>query len=164
MVCPGIKWLGREADHSPPFNAVCKKQWSYTSASSVPSWLTLGQIYFVFTSCYLLSNDYLGKRLSGSKSVVSIDQAQRAEGRLLQKHLTAFRSVLAVENRIIPCALLIRPQSVYLRSAVPEQSDFKTVGQCTVCATETCIIKCVRLYERGSLVQKLVVNYPSCTL
>jgi len=133
----------------------------------MPSWLTLGEFYFVFTSCYLLSNDYLGKRLSGSKSAVSIDQAQRAEGRLLWKHLTAFRSVLTVENRIIPCALLIHPQSVLLRSAVPEQSDyvtFKAVGRCTVCATETCIIKCVRQYLRGSLVQKLVLNCPSCTL
>jgi hypothetical protein len=89
----------------------------------MPSWLTLGQLYFVFTSCYLLSNDYLGKRLSGSKSVVSIDRTQRTEGRLLRKHLTAFRSVLAVENRIIPCAPLIRPHSILLRSAVPEQSD-----------------------------------------
>jgi len=92
----------------------------------MPSWLTLGQFYFVFTSCYLLSNDYLGKRLSGSKSVVNIDQAQKAEGRLLRKHLTAFRSVPAVENRIIPCPLLIRPQSVLLRSAVPEQNDYVT--------------------------------------
>jgi hypothetical protein len=107
----------------------------------MPSWLTLGEFYFVLTSCYLLSNDYLGKRLSGSKSVVNIDQAQRAEGRLLWKHLTAFRSVLTVGNRIIPCALLIRPQNVLLRYAVPEQSDyvtFKTVGLCTLCATETC--------------------------
>ena len=111
-------------------------------------WLTLGELYFVLTSCYLLSNDYLGKRLSGSKSVVSLDQAQRAESSLLRKHLTAFRSVLAVENRIIPCVLLIRPQSVLVRSAVPEQSDyvtFKTVGLCTstACETKTCIIKCV---------------------
>jgi hypothetical protein len=106
----------------------------------MPLWLTLGQLLFVFTSCYQLSNDSLGKRLSESKSVVGIDQAQKAERRVLRKHLTAFRPLLVVENRIIPCALLIRPQSVLLRSAVPEQSDyvtFKTVGLGTVCATET---------------------------
>lgn len=99
--------------------------------------------------------------------MVSIDQTQRAEGRLLRKHLTAFRSVLAVEYRIIPCAPLIRPHSVLLRSTVPEQSDyvtFKTVEQCAVCAMKTCIIKRVRLYERESLLQKLVTNYPLCKL
>ena len=59
--------------------------------------------------------------------MMSIDQAQRAEGRLLRKHLTAFRSVLAVENRIIRCALLVCPQNVLLRFAVPEQSDYVTI-------------------------------------
>jgi hypothetical protein len=28
---PGIKWLEREADHSPPSNAEVKNAWSYTS-------------------------------------------------------------------------------------------------------------------------------------
>ena len=88
---------------------------------------------------------------------------RRTEGKVLRKHLPAFRSVLAVENRIILCALLIHPQSVFLRSAVPERSEyvtFKTVGRATVCATETSIIKYVRLHARGSLVQKLVINCP----
>jgi hypothetical protein len=71
----------------------------------MPLWLTLGRLLFFFTSCYLLSNDSLGKRLSGSKSVVGIDQAQKAEGMmLLLKHLTAFRSLLVVEKRIISCS------------------------------------------------------------
>jgi hypothetical protein len=29
---PGVKWLGREADHSPPFRAQVKNAWRYTSA------------------------------------------------------------------------------------------------------------------------------------
>jgi hypothetical protein len=28
---PGIKWQGREADHSPPASAKVKKMWIYTS-------------------------------------------------------------------------------------------------------------------------------------
>jgi hypothetical protein len=28
-----IKWLGREAAHSPPFSAGVKKSWSYTSTA-----------------------------------------------------------------------------------------------------------------------------------
>jgi hypothetical protein len=70
----------------------------------MPLWLTLGRLLFFLTSCYLLSNDSLGKRLSGSKSVVGIDQAQKAEGLVLLKHLTAFRSLLLVEKRLIPCS------------------------------------------------------------
>jgi len=31
----GVKWLGCEADHSPPSSAVVKNTWSYTSTSSV---------------------------------------------------------------------------------------------------------------------------------
>jgi hypothetical protein len=67
---------------------------------------------------------------------------------MLPKRLTAFSSVLAIENRIISFALLTRPQSVLLRSAVPEQIDyvtFKTVGCGTVYAAETCDIKYVQL-------------------
>jgi hypothetical protein len=30
---PGVKRPGREADHSPPYNAEVKKMWSYTSTS-----------------------------------------------------------------------------------------------------------------------------------
>jgi hypothetical protein len=30
---PGIKWQGREADHSPPTNVEVKKMWIYTSTS-----------------------------------------------------------------------------------------------------------------------------------
>jgi hypothetical protein len=29
---PGVKWQGREADHSPPTSAKVKKTWIYTSA------------------------------------------------------------------------------------------------------------------------------------
>jgi hypothetical protein len=28
---PGVKWLGREDDHSPPTSAEVKKMWIYTS-------------------------------------------------------------------------------------------------------------------------------------
>jgi hypothetical protein len=28
---PGVKWQGREADHSPPTSAEVKKMWIYTS-------------------------------------------------------------------------------------------------------------------------------------
>jgi hypothetical protein len=28
---PGVKWPGREADHSPPTSAEVKKMWIYTS-------------------------------------------------------------------------------------------------------------------------------------
>jgi hypothetical protein len=33
---PGVKWPGREADHSPPSSAEIMNAWSYISTSSVP--------------------------------------------------------------------------------------------------------------------------------
>jgi hypothetical protein len=35
---PGVKWPGREADHSPPTSAEVKKMWVYTSTPPTPSW------------------------------------------------------------------------------------------------------------------------------
>ena len=32
---PGVKWPGREADHSPPSSAMVKNEWSYTPAPPV---------------------------------------------------------------------------------------------------------------------------------
>jgi hypothetical protein len=35
----GVKWLGREADYSPPPSAEVNNAWSYTyNSSSTPSW------------------------------------------------------------------------------------------------------------------------------
>jgi hypothetical protein len=34
----GVKWPGREADHSPPTIAEIKKMWIYTSTPHTPSW------------------------------------------------------------------------------------------------------------------------------
>jgi hypothetical protein len=35
---PGVKWPGREVDHSPPTSAEVKKLWIYTSTPHTPSW------------------------------------------------------------------------------------------------------------------------------
>jgi hypothetical protein len=34
----GVKWPGREADHSPPASAEVKKMWIYISTLYTPSW------------------------------------------------------------------------------------------------------------------------------
>jgi hypothetical protein len=31
VLSPGVKWMGSEADHSPPTGAEVKKTWIYTS-------------------------------------------------------------------------------------------------------------------------------------
>jgi len=36
---PGVKWPGREADHSPQSSAEAKNAWSY---NSVPSYVSMG--------------------------------------------------------------------------------------------------------------------------
>jgi hypothetical protein len=43
---PGVKWPGREVDHSPPSNAEVKNEWSYTSTPPIPTWCAQGQLYF----------------------------------------------------------------------------------------------------------------------
>jgi hypothetical protein len=34
-ISSGVKWLGREADHSPPSSAEVNNAWSYTSTSLI---------------------------------------------------------------------------------------------------------------------------------
>jgi hypothetical protein len=33
-----MKWLGREADHSPSSSAEVKNEWNYTSTPNMPLW------------------------------------------------------------------------------------------------------------------------------
>jgi hypothetical protein len=46
---PGVKWQGREAEHSPPTSAEVKKTWIYTATppihlhGAVPNWLRAGK-------------------------------------------------------------------------------------------------------------------------
>jgi hypothetical protein len=53
---PGGKAAGREADHSPPFNAEVKNEWNYTSISQYAfmAWCLVkhrDNFTFTFTSC-----------------------------------------------------------------------------------------------------------------
>jgi len=43
VLSPGVKWPGREADHSPTYNAEVKNAWSYNSTSP-----------YVFMAWYLI--------------------------------------------------------------------------------------------------------------
>jgi len=43
-LCLGVKWLWREADHSPPSSAEVRNAWSYTST---PPGTTLPYIYLL---------------------------------------------------------------------------------------------------------------------
>jgi hypothetical protein len=43
---PGVKWQGREADHSPPTNAEVKKMWIYTST---PPYVFMSYLYLYLT-------------------------------------------------------------------------------------------------------------------
>jgi hypothetical protein len=51
----GVKWLGREADHSPPSSAEVKNAWNYTSLPQYAflTWFSVkkaqGQLYLTFT-------------------------------------------------------------------------------------------------------------------
>jgi len=45
---PGIKWLGHDVDHSPPFNAEVKNECSYTDSPRMPSWHGQEQLELYF--------------------------------------------------------------------------------------------------------------------
>ena len=49
----GIKWPGREADHSPSSSAEVKNEWSYTSIPHSASWQEQQQLYFYLTHAFL---------------------------------------------------------------------------------------------------------------
>jgi hypothetical protein len=59
---------GREADHSPPYNAEIKNEWSYTSTPTTPSW-RVAQLKHRdnFTFAFYLFYHIKGKIVSVSK-------------------------------------------------------------------------------------------------
>jgi hypothetical protein len=65
----GVKWPGREADHSPPSSAEVKNAWSYTSTPNTLSWRSVQLKHRDnFTLCYVMLRSSVSELVYGNSN------------------------------------------------------------------------------------------------